>query len=266
MFCRCSRSESSSACIERYIRRRILFAANIIAAQVHLKPDCVLGLATGSSPVGTYKELIAKYESGELDFSQVKTVNLDEYVGLPYSHPASFRKYLMERFVEKLPVKMKEVNLVEGDAADLKGFIANLGKKIAEIMGVVAESAEPMVAYVHCQGDCEKAKKDYGITGRKMRQIRELDRYMMENFHITFGNRIMKQLKEYVSAYGSCGGSEEEAIDDMVAKKIMRKLETQNPVYVRNSIDGLLATIEEVFGQDKMEITKEYLRHLERTM
>ena len=53
-------------------------AANIIAAQIQLKPDCVLGLATGSSPVGTYKELIAKYESGELDFSQVRTINLDD--------------------------------------------------------------------------------------------------------------------------------------------------------------------------------------------
>ena len=52
-------------------------AANIIAAQIQLKPDCVLGLATGSSPVGTYKELIKKYESGDLDFSQVKTVNLE---------------------------------------------------------------------------------------------------------------------------------------------------------------------------------------------
>ena len=57
-------------------------AANIIAAQIYLKPDCVLGLATGSSPVGTYKELIAKYEAGDLDFSKVRTVNLDEYVGL----------------------------------------------------------------------------------------------------------------------------------------------------------------------------------------
>ena len=54
-------------------------AARIIAAQVTLKPDCVLGLATGSSPEGTYKQLIAAYERGELDFSQVRTVNLDEY-------------------------------------------------------------------------------------------------------------------------------------------------------------------------------------------
>ena len=56
-------------------------AANIIAAQIQLKPNCVLGLATGSSPVGTYKELIAKYQSGDLDFSQVHTVNLGRVRG-----------------------------------------------------------------------------------------------------------------------------------------------------------------------------------------
>ncbi|MDE6955191.1 MAG: glucosamine-6-phosphate deaminase, partial [Oscillospiraceae bacterium] len=56
-------------------------AARVIAAQVTLKPNCVLGLATGSSPEGTYKELIAAYNRGELDFSQVRTVNLEDYVG-----------------------------------------------------------------------------------------------------------------------------------------------------------------------------------------
>ena len=69
-------------------------AANIIAAQIQLKPDCVLGLATGSSPVGTYKELIKKYESGDLDFSQVKTVNLDEYVGLTKDHDQSYAYFM----------------------------------------------------------------------------------------------------------------------------------------------------------------------------
>ena len=58
-------------------------AANIIAAQIQLKPDCVLGLATGSSPVGTYQELIRRYEMGDLDFSKVTSINLDEYRGLP---------------------------------------------------------------------------------------------------------------------------------------------------------------------------------------
>ena len=63
-------------------------AANIISAQIILKPDCVLGLATGSSPVGTYQQLVAWYEKGDLDFSAVRTVNLDEYVG----HVADLRR------------------------------------------------------------------------------------------------------------------------------------------------------------------------------
>lgn len=69
-------------------------AANIIAAQIITKPNCVLGLATGSSPVGTYKELIAKYESGDLDFSEVTSVNLDEYKGLSPENDQSYRYFM----------------------------------------------------------------------------------------------------------------------------------------------------------------------------
>ena len=57
-------------------------AANVIAAQIMMKPDCVLGLATGSTPIGTYEQLVEKNKAGDLDFSEVKTVNLDEYKGL----------------------------------------------------------------------------------------------------------------------------------------------------------------------------------------
>ena len=64
-------------------------AANIIAAQVILKPDSILGLATGSSPVGTYQHLTEMYQQGNVDFSQVTTVNLDEYKGLGGSDPQS---------------------------------------------------------------------------------------------------------------------------------------------------------------------------------
>ena len=62
-------------------------AANIISAQIIMKPDCVLGLATGSSPIGTYKQLIEWYNKGDLDFARVMSINLDEYKGLsPQSH------------------------------------------------------------------------------------------------------------------------------------------------------------------------------------
>ena len=57
-------------------------AANIVSAQVIMKPDCVLGLATGSTPIGLYKQLVEWYQKGDLDFSEVRTVNLDEYKGL----------------------------------------------------------------------------------------------------------------------------------------------------------------------------------------
>ena len=66
-------------------------AARFLSAQVTLKPDSVLGLATGSSPIGLYKELTALYSRGDLDFSQVRTINLDEYKGLTPDHPQSYR-------------------------------------------------------------------------------------------------------------------------------------------------------------------------------
>lgn len=69
-------------------------AANYIAAQVTLKPNCVLGLATGSSPVGTYQELIRRYQAGDLDFSRVTSINLDEYKGLSPENDQSYRYFM----------------------------------------------------------------------------------------------------------------------------------------------------------------------------
>ena len=71
-------------------------AANIISAQVIMKPDCVLGLATGSTPVGTYAQLVEWYKKGDLDFSEVKTVNLDEYKGLDQSNDQSYFYFMAE--------------------------------------------------------------------------------------------------------------------------------------------------------------------------
>ena len=69
-------------------------AANIISAQVIMKPHCVLGLATGSSPIGTYKQLIEWYNKGDLDFARVMSINLDEYKGLSPENPQSYRYFM----------------------------------------------------------------------------------------------------------------------------------------------------------------------------
>ncbi len=99
-------------------------AANIIAAQVHLKPDCVLGLATGSSPVGTYQELIAKYNAGELDFSQVRTVNLDEYVGLTKDHDQSYAYFMRSNLFDHVNINQANCNIPDGTNPDAAGECA----------------------------------------------------------------------------------------------------------------------------------------------
>ena len=106
-------------------------AANIIAAQIQLKPDCVLGLATGSSPVGTYKELIAKFQSGELDFSQVKTVNLDEYVGLPKEHSQTYYTFMHENLFEGIEIPEENVHLPLGNG-DLEQNCADYEKAMED--------------------------------------------------------------------------------------------------------------------------------------
>ena len=109
-----------------------------------------------------------------------------------------------------------------------------------------------------------EAMREYSVTNRNMKRLEELDKYLIEHFHITFGNRIMKQIQNYVPVYVSCGGEELEALDDILAKKIIRKLETQNPVYLRNAAEGLCNYLDELFGTDAMPLCKSAIHRLER--
>lgn len=94
-------------------------AANIISAQVILKPNCVLGLATGSSPLGTYAQLAAWCKKGDVDFSNVTTVNLDEYAGLPATHEQSYRYFMNENFFNHINIDMNNTFVPNGCAEDL---------------------------------------------------------------------------------------------------------------------------------------------------
>lgn len=93
-------------------------AANIIFAQVLTKPNCVLGLATGSSPVGTYKELIRYYENGDLDFSNVTSVNLDEYRGLPGSNDQSYRYFMNHNLFDHVNIDKSHTYVPDGTEPD----------------------------------------------------------------------------------------------------------------------------------------------------
>ncbi len=92
--------------------------ASILAAQVILKPDCVLGLATGSTPVGAYKLLAEGYKKGDLDFSQVRSINLDEYVGLAPTHDQSYRYFMQSNLFDHVNINPDNTNVPNGLAAD----------------------------------------------------------------------------------------------------------------------------------------------------
>lgn len=93
-------------------------AANIVAAQVVLKPDCVLGLATGSTPEGLYKQLIDGYQKGDLDFSKVRSVNLDEYKGLTPDNDQSYRYYMNKHLFDGINIKLENTHVPNGMAED----------------------------------------------------------------------------------------------------------------------------------------------------
>ena len=110
----------------------------------------------------------------------------------------------------------------------------------------------------------KEAIEEYDVSERNKKRLELLDKYLIDHFHITFGNRIMKQIRTYIPVYISCGGDELDALDDILSKKVIRKLETQNPIYLRNTAEGLIAYLDELFGQDRMTICKEHIRRLER--
>ena len=93
-------------------------AANIVSAQVILNPSSVLGLATGSTPIGMYKQLIAWYKKNDLDFAQVKSVNLDEYVGLPPTHDQSYRYFMQTNLFDHINIDPASTNVPNGLAED----------------------------------------------------------------------------------------------------------------------------------------------------
>ena len=111
-------------------------AANLISAQVLTKPDSVLGLATGSSPIGTYKELIRRYEMGDLDFSSIRTVNLDEYKGLTRDNDQSYYYFMHEHLFDRVNIDPANTNVPDGTEPDAQKECARYEKLIESMGGV----------------------------------------------------------------------------------------------------------------------------------
>ena len=148
--------------VESYEKLSLL-AADMIASQVLLKPDCVLGLATGSSPLGTYENLASRCGEGRLDFSRVRTVNLDEYCGLTAENPQSYRYLMDQNLFGRVNIDPANTHLPDGSASDMEAecaryesLVESLGWPDLQLLGIghnghigFNEPAEDFPARVH---------------------------------------------------------------------------------------------------------------------
>lgn len=111
-------------------------AALLVASQVNLKPDSVLGLATGETPLGLYQELIEMYRAGEIDFSEVKTFNLDEYYRLPHDNPRSYHYYMQDNLFKNINIKSENTHIPDGMAGDVYRECSDYEEKIKRCAGI----------------------------------------------------------------------------------------------------------------------------------
>ena len=111
-------------------------AAKIVAGQIINKPKMVLGFATGSTPLGMYRELVKLYKKGKLDFSKVITFNLDEYLGLSPEHPQSYHYYMYENFFNHVNIEEKNIHIPKGDTKDPVQECLNYEREIEKVGGI----------------------------------------------------------------------------------------------------------------------------------
>ncbi len=120
------------------------------------------------------------------------------------------------------------------------------------------------LSYKHLENMFAEAKEKYKVGDETMEKVAKLDDYVIEHFRLAFGNRIVKQLRDFVPVYVGCGGTEVDGLDYVLTNKIFRKFEGLNLAFIRDEIDGLISYLSELFGEENMQEAKAYLRRLKK--
>lgn len=179
-------------------------AANIIINQMKSNPQTTLGLATGSTPLGMYKELIQAYKKGEIDFSQVKTFNLDEYIGLDGNHPSSYRCFMDNELFNHINIKKENTYVPNGRAKDMEKYCEEYDRIIDQNGGIDIQilgiGSNGHIAFV------EPGKElSIGTSIRKLREttIRDNSRFFnsieeVPKTAITVGIRTILKAKKLI--------------------------------------------------------------------
>jgi len=120
------------------------------------------------------------------------------------------------------------------------------------------------ISYSHIEQMFEEAKEKYKVSEETLKKLELLDDYVIQHFRLAFGNRIVKQLRDFVPSYVACGGTEIDGVDYVLTNKILRKFEGLNLAFIRDEIDGLIAYLSELFGEENMQEAKAYLNRLKK--
>ena len=120
------------------------------------------------------------------------------------------------------------------------------------------------LSYKHLESMFDTAKEEFKVSQESLDKIAQLDDYVIEHFRLAFGNRIVKQLKDFVPAYVGCGGTEIDGLDYVLKQKVFRKFESLNLSFIRDEIDGLINYMDKMFGKANMQVSKEYLLRLKK--
>ncbi|MFA5543714.1 MAG: hypothetical protein WDA47_08035, partial [Bacilli bacterium] len=128
-----------------------------------------------------------------------------------------------------------------------------------------APDTPPMnMSYEYLNHLFEKAQEEYKISNSLLDKFDKLDTYMIENFKLAFGNRILKQIDTFIPVYMACGGTEIEALDYLLAHKVLRKFEALNIAFMKNELDNLVDQINKLFGKNKFVESIKFIKDLQR--
>ena len=170
----------------------------------------------------------------------------------------------------RLPINMWFIGTANNDDSTFtisdkvydRAMVLNLDKKALPFEAKPCKEEKISVDYLYEL--FIKAREKNKLSNRNYRRLKMLDKYLIDTFQITFGNRIMKQIEAYVPIIVECGGTELDALDDIISRKILRKLESKNPVYVRSQSEALINTINDIFGDNKLPLSIDFITHIEQ--
>jgi len=187
-------------------------AASLIGSQIILKPDSVLGLATGDTPIGMYKELIKLYNKKELDFEDVKSFNLDEYCGIEKNNSQSYYYFMMNNFFKYINIPMENVNIPNGSAANIEEECLRYEKAIKEVGGI-----DIQVLGIGANGHIGFNEPNVNFEAET--HLVTLDKMTIESNSRFFGNE--KEVRAYITAEAkkSCGDVHIDRMGNVVCRK-----------------------------------------------